>query len=59
MQVNMDTEEHNTGHGKEMYRPVEGCWALGDCCANMELPLPALAQVLIGCSLSLTCRSPK
>ena len=41
----MHVEEHDTGHGKEMYQQVDSCWALGDCCANMELPLPALAQV--------------
>ena len=41
----MHVEEHDTGHGKEMYKQVECCYALGDCCANMELPLPALAQV--------------
>ena len=45
MQVQMHVEEHDTGHGKEMYKQVECCYALGDCCANMELPLPALAQV--------------
>ena len=45
LQVNMSLEEHDTGHGKEMYQPVDSCWALGDCSANMELPLPALAQV--------------
>ena len=41
----MNLEEHDTGHGKEIYKQVECCYALGDCCANMELPLPALAQV--------------
>lgn len=45
MQVKMHVEEHDTGHGKEMYTQVDSCYALGDCCANMELPLPALAQV--------------
>ena len=46
MQVKMHVKEHDTGHGKEMYKQVECCYALGDCCANMELPLPALAQVV-------------
>lgn len=41
----MHVEEHDTGHGKEIYTQVDSCYALGDCCANMELPLPALAQV--------------
>ena len=45
MQVKMLVEEYDTDHGKEMYKQVECCYALGDCCANMELPLPALAQV--------------
>lgn len=45
MQVKMHVEEHDTGHGKEIYSQVDSCYALGDCCANMELPLPALAQV--------------
>ncbi|KAL3148596.1 hypothetical protein ABBQ38_014024 [Trebouxia sp. C0009 RCD-2024] len=43
--VKMHVEEHDTGHGKEIYSQVDSCYALGDCCANMELPLPALAQV--------------
>ncbi|DBB14410.1 hypothetical protein WJX82_007842 [Trebouxia sp. C0006] len=43
--VKMDVEEHDTGHGKEKYQQVDSCWALGDCSANMESPLPALAQV--------------
>lgn len=47
MQVNMDLEERDTGHGKEMYQQVDSCWALGDCSANMESPLPALAQVTL------------
>ena len=25
--------------------PVEGVYALGDCCADLDRPLPALAQV--------------
>lgn len=45
VQVKMHVEEHDTGHGKEKYKQVDSCYALGDCCANMELPLPALAQV--------------
>ena len=45
----MDVEEHDTGHGKEKYQQVDSCWALGDCSANMELPLPALAQVWVCC----------
>ncbi len=47
MQVKMDVEEHDTGHGKEKYQQVDSCWALGDCSANMESPLPALAQVWV------------
>ena len=55
MQVKMHVEEHDTGHGKEMYKQVDSCYALGDCCANMELPLPALAQVgAIPCCLSMS-----
>ena len=28
--------------------PVEGVFALGDCCADLDHPLPALAQVRLG-----------
>ena len=45
MQVKTELEEHGTGDEKETYQQVDSCWALGDCSANMEVPLPALAQV--------------
>lgn len=34
-----DTDQHRD------WQPVEGIYALGDCCAQAENPLPALAQV--------------
>ena len=57
IQVRTSLEKHDNGHGREIYKQVQCCYALGDCCANMEQPLPALAQVglLASCILqSLT-----
>ena len=31
--------------GAETLQPVQGVYALGDCCSPVETPLPALAQV--------------
>ena len=39
------TEHPEQQEGKEELVPLEGVYALGDCCANTETPLPALAQV--------------
>lgn len=41
----MDTEEHPEGHTSEHLRALKHVYALGDCCANIGQPLPALAQV--------------
>ncbi len=46
-QITMTTDEHPSGS----QGPLEGCtvvpdvYALGDCCANVDKPLPPLAQV--------------
>ena len=45
MQVKTELKEHETKEGKNALQQVDSCWALGDCCANMENALPALAQV--------------
>ena len=47
MQVKTELEERGTGDEKETYQQVDSCWALGDCSANTEGPLPALAQVML------------
>ena len=39
-----DTEQHRD------WQPVDGIYALGDCCAQAESPLPALAQARGACS---------
>jgi hypothetical protein len=41
------TDEISNGNskGEGVVRPVHDVYALGDCCANTEQPLPALAQV--------------
>ena len=45
MQVKTELKEHETKEGKNALQQVDSCWALRDCCANMENALPALAQV--------------
>ena len=52
LQVKTELEEHGSGDDKGTYQQVEACWALGDCSANMEAPLPALAQVCLGSDAS-------
>ncbi len=41
--VNQDEEKRHPKHDDLV--PVPGVYALGDCCANVEGPLPPLAQV--------------
>ena len=41
----MGAEEHPEGSQTEHLRPLQNVFALGDCCANIGTPLPALAQV--------------
>lgn len=45
----IDAAEHSAVQGK--VQACDGIFALGDCCADADAPLPALAQVR-------TCTSP-
>ena len=47
MQVDERSEEHKEEEVKRSHalNHIEGIFALGDCCANIGSPLPALAQV--------------
>ena len=47
-QVAMGTDEHPEGATYEHLRALKNVHALGDCCANIGQPLPALAQVRLG-----------
>ena len=47
-QVAMDTDEHPEGASYEHLRALKNVHALGDCCANVGQPLPALAQARLG-----------
>ena len=40
-----EKKEHETEVGRDRLQQADSCWALGDCSANMEHALPALAQV--------------
>ncbi len=40
----MKQDEEDTDQHRD-WQPVGGIYALGDCCAQAENPLPALAQV--------------
>lgn len=43
-EVSMRQDEEDTEQHRD-WQPVDGIYALGDCCAQAESPLPALAQV--------------
>ena len=43
-QVPHNTKEAHESASNEEYKPVPNIFAMGDCCANVETPLPALAQ---------------
>ena len=47
LQVDEKSEEHKEEEVKrsDKLNHIEGIFALGDCCANIGSPLPALAQV--------------
>ena len=46
-QVSMQQDEEDTDQHKD-WAPVHNVYALGDCCADLERPLPALAQAGMG-----------
>ena len=43
-QVNLQQDEEDTEEHRN-WAPVDHIYALGDCCADPDRPLPALAQV--------------
>lgn len=49
LQVNEKSEEHVEEERKksEKLQHIDGIFALGDCCANIGSPLPALAQASV------------
>ena len=48
MQVSAAGKVEDELHTNTGLEPVPDIYALGDCCANVETPLPALAQVRPG-----------
>ncbi len=49
-QARSGSEEERSSNAE--YQPLGDIYALGDCCANVEGPLPSLAQVCHGVFLS-------
>ena len=52
MQVSAAGKVEDELHTNTGLEPVPDIYALGDCCANVETPLPALAQVCARPALS-------
>ncbi|BDA46213.1 Internal alternative NAD(P)H-ubiquinone oxidoreductase A1 [Coccomyxa sp. Obi] len=44
-EVKHNTAESHGNPSNDNFRPLDNIYALGDCCANIENPLPSLAQV--------------
>ncbi len=44
VQVGPATQEAHDDSSNEGFEPLANIFALGDCCANVENPLPSLAQ---------------
>lgn len=45
MQVKQGTQDDHHEDRYSRFEPLQDIYAMGDCCANVQTPLPALAQV--------------
>jgi hypothetical protein len=61
-QVQQGTKDDHHETRYDAFEPLQGVFALGDCCANVKTPLPSLAQAnmrfLHLCIASCACEEP-
>ena len=57
LQVKHNTAESHGHSSNDEFQPLDNIYALGDCCANVESPLPALAQA--SCPITASYFNPR